>query len=71
MKRVLFEVYRDKNCSCGGKAVTWHDDGTPLCRECALDEILTKLGCGMPIALKVSGKPDRVTTPPNQYRNQN
>jgi hypothetical protein len=67
----LFEVNQKKRCSCGDKAVTWQDDGTPLCRECALDEVLTLLNCGMPVTLKSPGQPDRVITPPNKYRNQN
>jgi len=70
-KRKLFEVYKKMDCSCGDKAATWQDDGTPLCRDCALDEILTQLQCGMPVTLKVEGKPDQVITPPNKYRNQN
>jgi hypothetical protein len=58
-------------CSCGGKAVTWLDNGEGLCRECALDQMLTLLQCGMPVTLKVPGKPDMVITPPNRYRGQN
>ena len=70
-KRILFEVSKRKHCSCGQKAVTWDDQGSGFCKDCALDQMLTQLYCGMPVTLKTPGKPDMVITPPNRYRNQN
>jgi hypothetical protein len=70
-KKRLFEVNKRKRCSCGDKAVTWLDDGTPLCRECALDQMLTLLQCGISVTLKADSGLDRVITPPNKFRNQN
>lgn len=70
-ERKLFEVNKKMSCGCGEKAVTWLDDGTPLCRECGLDQVLTLLNCGQPVTLKAPGQQDRVITPRNNYRNQN
>ena len=56
-------------CTCGGKAVCWLDDGTPLCGVCFLKSGRTALALGLSVVLKAPGKPDMVITPSRLSKN--
>ena len=71
MERPRMKASKARRCSCGRAAISWLNDGTPMCRECVLKYMLALLRCGMPVTMAVDGEPDMVLMPPNPYRDQN
>jgi len=63
------KTQKGNKCSCGGKAVCWLDDGTPLCAVCFLRSGRAALALGLSVVLKAKGKPDMVIVPHRQSLN--